>query len=300
MRSTITGLPQRNFEDNIKGMVRPAHLKDIEFTGIRGAVARFIESKSFVNFIIAVIILNAVVLGMETDKEIMAHSGHILLALDKIALGIFIVELSLKLFVYRLSFFRQGWNVFDFIIVGISLIPASGPLAVLRALRILRVLRLISVVPSMRRVIAALLHSIPGMASIMAVLLIIYYVCAVVATKLFSGHPVAEIAEKFESIAASMYTLFQVMTLEGWSQEVVRPVMDVYPYAWVFFIPFIIITSFAVLNLFIGIIVDAMNIIHDKGEYDGPERRKDNVVASDEVVALRKEMEEIKALLKKS
>ena len=280
-------------------MVRPSNLKDIKLTGLRGKVADFIEHGVFVNFIIAVILVNAVVLGLETSKGLSEQTHALLLMLDQIALGIFVVELGLKLFVYRLSFFRQGWNVFDFVIVGIALLPASGPLAVLRALRILRVLRLVSVVPSMRRVIAALLHAIPGMASIMAVLLIIYYVCAVLVTKLFSGHPDPEIATKFDSISSSMYTLFQVMTLEGWSQEIVRPVMDVYPYAWAFFIPFIIITSFAVLNLFIGIIVDAMNIIHDKGEYTGPERRKSNSVAADEVAALRKEMKEIKALLKK-
>jgi voltage-gated sodium channel len=229
----------------------------------------------------------------------MNDAGHILMLFDKIALSVFVVELGLKLFAYRLAFFSRGWNVFDFIVVGIALVPASGTLAVLRALRVLRVLRLVSVVPSMRRVIAALFHSLPGMASIMAVLMIIYYVCAVLVTTLFSGHPDPDIAAKFESIGASMYTLFQVMTLEGWSQEIVRPVMDVYPHAWLFFIPFIIITSFAVLNLFIGIIVDAMNLIHENDEYNGPERRKSNVVAGEEVAALRRDMEEIKELLKK-
>ncbi|MGH1399481.1 MAG: ion transporter [Alphaproteobacteria bacterium] len=280
-------------------MVRPNALKDVEFKGLRGIVAALIERAAFSHFITAVILINAVTLGLETNATIMQSQGALLHMLDKIALGIFVVELLLKLFVYRLSFFRAGWNVFDFVIVGIALIPASGPLAVLRALRVLRVLRLVSVVPSMRRVIAALLHSIPGMASIMAVLLVIYYVCSVLATKLFSAHPVAEIAEKFESIPASMYTLFQVMTLEGWSQEIVRPVMDVYPYAWLFFIPFIIVTSFAVLNLFIGIIVDAMNIIHERGDYIGPERRKDNVRARDEIAGLRKDIAELKALVAK-
>jgi len=184
--------------------------------------------------------------------------------------------------------------VFDFLIVGIALIPASGPLSVLRALRILRVLRLVSVVPSMRRVIAALFHAIPGMASIMAVLMIIYYVCAVLATKLFG----ADFEMLFGSIGASMYTLFQIMTLEGWSEEVVRPVMEVYPQAWLFFIPFIITTSFAVLNLFIGIIVDAMNIIHEKEEYAGPERRQKPSQLTQEVRGLREELDEIKSLLK--
>lgn len=281
-----------------KTMVRPTHLKDVEFSGLRGFVAKCIENPCFSRFITIVILINAVTLGLETDAGIVAKIGAVLFSLDQIALGIFIIELSLKMFVYRLSFFRAGWNVFDFIIVGIALIPASGPLAVLRTLRVLRVLRLVSVVPSMRRVIAALFHAIPGMASIMAVLLVIYYVCAVLATKLFFAHPVPEVADKFISIPASMYTLFQVMTLEGWSQEIVRPVMDVYPYAWLFFIPFIIITSFAVLNLFIGIIVDAMNIIHDRGGYDGPERRKKPSELTQEVRDMRDELAELKTILR--
>lgn len=280
-------------------MVRPLSLKNIEFSGFRGIIAQIIEHPRFSQFITIVILFNAAVLGLETDAGIIAKIGSTLHMLDQIALAIFVVELSLKLFVYRLSFFRRGWNVFDFIIVGIALVPASGPLAVLRTLRVLRVLRLVSVVPSMRRVIAAMLHAIPGMASIMAVLMVIYYVCSVLVTKLFSAHPDPAIAQKFSSIGESMYTLFQVMTLEGWSQEIVRPVMDVYPHAWLFFIPFIIVTSFAVLNLFIGIIVDAMNIIHDNENYEGPERRKRPSELTQEVRDLREEIAALKEILQK-
>ena len=279
-------------------MVRPLNLANTQFKGARASVAAFIEQVNFSKFITVVILINAVTLGLETNQGIMAKYGDILHVMDKIALGIFAIEIGLKLFVYRLSFFRAGWNVFDFIIVGIAFMPASGPLAVLRTLRVLRVLRLVSVIPSMRRVIAALIHSIPGMASIMSVLLVIYYVCSVLATKLFYAHPVPDVAEKFESIPASMYTLFQVMTLEGWSQEIVRPVMEVYPYAWLFFIPFIIVTSFAVLNLFIGIIVDAMNIINEKEAYSGPDRRKRPSELTAEVRGLREEIDELKTLIK--
>ncbi len=277
-------------------MVRPSNLHEVELPGTRGKVAAFVESPAFVRFIIGVICLNATILGLETSKSISEDAHQVLFLLDNIALAIFSIELLLKLYAYRLSFFRQGWNVFDFIIVGIALIPASGPLSVLRTLRVLRVLRLVSVVPSMRRVIAALMHSIPGMASIMAVLLIIFYVGSVLSTKLFG----ADFEMLFGTVGASMYTLFQIMTLEGWSEEVVRPVMGVYPYAWVFFIPFIIVTSFAVLNLFIGIIVDAMNIIHEaeKREYKGPERRKRASELTEEVRGMREEMDEIKTLLK--
>ena len=271
--------------------MRPSNLENIDLGGLRQKTADFLETKGFVNFITAVILLSALTLGLETDRDLTRKYGGILHAIDLIVLTIFTFEIGLKFYAYRLSFFRVGWNVFDFLIVTISLIPSSGALAVMRTLRVLRVLRLVSVVPSMRRVIAALLHSIPGMASIMSVLLIIYYVSAVLATRLFMDHPEPDVAALFESIPASMYTLFQVMTLEGWSAEVVRPVMNVYPMAWLFFIPFIIITSFAVLNLFIGIIVDAMNIIHDRSEDEQPASGKD-------IKALHKDIAEIKKLLK--
>lgn len=242
-------------------MVRPPNLQNHKFTGVRRLIAKFVEDSRFSKFITAVILINAITLGLETDAEIMASYGTILHTIDQIALCIFVIEILLKLSIYRLSFFREGWNVFDFTIVGIALLPATGPFSVLRALRIVRVLRLVSIVPQMRRVITALLHAVPGMTSIMAVLFIIFYVASVLVTKLFGVNP--EFEELFGSLGASMYTLFQIMTLEGWSEEVVRPVMAVYPWAWMFFIPFIIITSFAVLNLFIGIIVDAMSFVKD-------------------------------------
>ena len=169
----------------------------------------------------------------------------------------------LKFYVYRFSFFKSGWNNFDFIIVAIAWVPAIGPFAILRALRILRVLRLLSVVPQMRKVIAAIGHSIPGMASVISVLILLFYVAAVMVTKLFGQHPNPQMQEWFGSVGASAYTLFQVMTLESWSMGIVRPTMEIYPWAWLFFVPFIIITSFAVLNLFIGIIVDSMQTLKD-------------------------------------
>ena len=223
----------------------------------------FVESKPFQNFLIAVILFNAVTLGIETTQFGKANST-ILSVIDSVILYIFTIELVLKLIVYRGAFFRSGWNWFDFLIVAISWAPASGPLSVLRAFRILRVLRLFSVVPQMRRVIGALGHSLPGMASVVGVLSVIFYVSAVLATKLFGTNPDANMQEWFGSIGASAYTLFQVMTLESWSMGIVRPTMELYPQSWIFFLPFIIITSFAVLNLFIGIIVDAMQVMHEE------------------------------------
>ena len=227
---------------------------------LRQSLGAWVESKRVQNFIIGLIVINAIILGMETSPTIMAHIGPQLLALDKLILGVFVVEIGLKLIAQGPGFFRRGWNIFDFVVVGIALVPASGPLAILRALRILRVLRLLSMLPRLRFVVEALLHSLPGIGSIALLMVVIYYVAAVMATGLFgASHP-----EWFGSIGHSMYTLFQIMTLESWSMGIVRPVMEDYPYAWMFFIPFILIATFTVLNLFIAIIVDAMQTMHEQ------------------------------------
>ena len=227
------------------------------------ALRRFVESTSFQNFVITVIVLNAITLGLETSASAMASAGGLLAVLDRAALAVFVVEIALKLVVYRHNFFRSGWNVFDFLVVAITLLPTGEGLSVLRALRILRALRLVSVVPSMRKVVNALLRAIPGMTSVLTLLLLVFYVGAVMSTKLFG----ADFPEWFGSIGASFYTLFQVMTLESWSMGIVRPVMEVHPFAWMFFVVFILITTFAVLNLFIAIVVDAMNTTdHAEGE----------------------------------
>jgi voltage-gated sodium channel len=223
-------------------------------------LGRWVEAPPFQRLIIALIVLNGVTLGLETSARVMDAVGVWLLAFDRLVLAVFVFEIGAKIVYRRWRFFRDGWNIFDFVIVGIALIPASGPLAVLRALRILRVLRLISVVPQMRRVVGALLAAIPGLLSVGAIILLVFYVGSVLSTKLFGS----SFPDWFGTIGQSMYTLFQVMTLESWSMGIVRPVMDEYPYSWLFFVPFIVATSFAILNLFIGIIVDAMQVVHQR------------------------------------
>ncbi len=239
-------------------MVEPKAIYRLQ--GKRQRISEFVEHSKFTKFITALILINAITLGLETDVDMIKNFGFWLFLIDKIILVIFTVELTLKFYAYRFSFFRSGWNTFDFLIVSIAWIPTTGALSVLRTLRILRILRLLSVVPQMRRVVSALGHSIPGMASVIGVLCIIFYVSAVLTTKLFGVHPDPNMQEWFGTVGASAYTLFQIMTLESWSMAIVRPVMEYYPLSWIFFVPFIIITSFAVLNLFIGIIVDAMQI----------------------------------------
>lgn len=252
---------------------------------------QFIEQKRFQYSILALIILNAVLLGMETSASLMAQYGNLILSLDKALLGVFVLELLLRIYAYRLAFFRDPWSLFDFAVVAIALLPATGQFSVLRALRVLRVLRVLTIVPSMRRVVSALLGSLPGLGSIAMVLLLIYYVFAVIATKLFG----AAFPEWFGSIGASFYTLFQVMTLESWSMGISRPVMEQFPYAWLFFVPFILIATFTMLNLFIAIIVNTMQTFTEQEHAE--ERAADKAAEQAEQQQVHRELAEIKAQL---
>ncbi len=220
---------------------------------------RLLERPAFQTAILWLIIVNAVILGLETSPAAMAAYGPVLKALDAAILAVFVAEIGLRLVVHRLAFFRDPWSVFDFLVVAIALVPATGELSVLRALRVLRVLRVITVVPAMRRVVGGLLAAIPGLSSIAMVLALVFYVFGVITTNLFGQ----AFPEWFGTLGRSLYTLFQVMTLESWSMGIVRPVMEVYPYAWAFFVPFILIATFTMLNLFIGIIVSAMQSFAD-------------------------------------
>jgi voltage-gated sodium channel len=242
-----------------------------------------IESKRFEGVITALILLNAVTLGLETSPAIMAVWGDVLYGLDKILLAIFVLELVAKIAVYRVAFFKSGWNIFDFVIVAIALVPASGAFSVLRALRVLRVLRLITVIPSLKRVVGAMISALPGMGSIIVLLLLVFYVSAVMATKLFQ----ATEPEAFGDLGRSFYTLFQLMTLDGWSGEIVKPVLENHPFAMLFFMPFILFSAFVVLNLFIGVVVGAMQ----------DEAGDQNAKAAQDSIATQVEMlKEIRAL----
>lgn len=259
--------------------------------GFRGQVFNAVESKTSIRIITLLILINSVTLGIETDPTLFEEYDDLLNTVDRIILSLFTVEILAKLYAYRGDFFRSGWNVFDFIIVGISWIPAVGLFSIFRALRIFRVFRLFSVVPQMRRVLTALAQSIPGMLSVIGILTLIFYVCAVLATTLFGSNQDPQMQEWFGSISASLYTMFQVMTLESWSMGIVRPTMEIYPLSWLFFVPFIIVTSFAILNLFIGIIVDAMQSAqHEPREQDKSELKE---FTHDEVERLNHQLEQL-------
>ena len=250
--------------------------------------------------IMALIVVNAVILGLETNKSVMASSGRLLQVLDHLILAVFVVEIAARVIVHRLDFFRDPWSVFDFIVIGIALVPATETFSVLRSLRVLRVLRLITGIPTLRRVVAGLLAALPGMGAIVFLIGLIYYVFAVMATKLFGD----DNPDLFGTLADSLFTLFTVMTLEGWVNDVAKPVMEKHPYAWVFFISYIVVTTFMVLNLFIGVVVNAMQAEASKAEAVEREAERDMIQEEaapilTEVKGLRSDVAELRAELKR-
>jgi voltage-gated sodium channel len=227
---------------------------NIQQRGLRARVREVLERPGVERAILGLIIVNAVTLGLSTSDRVMESVGGLIQVFDRLVLGIFVAELAAKLFAYGRGFFRNGWNIFDMFVVSLGLIPQQDGMSALRALRVIRALRLLSAVPQMRAVVQALLDALPGMGAVVIMLSIVYYVFAVMATIMFGD----AFDAWFGTLGRSMYTLFQIMTLEGWSDGIVRPVMEVYPYAWAFFVPFIIMTAFSVLNLFIGLLVNTM------------------------------------------
>ncbi|MEV0679373.1 ion transporter [Actinosynnema sp. NPDC050436] len=248
--------------------------------GLRDRVTETVDGKRFQRAIIGVIVVNAIALGCETSPTLVAAHGGLLSAVDRVAMTVFVLELSARLYAHRLAFFRDPWNVFDFAVVAISLVPAAGPLSVVRSLRILRALRLVAMVPSMRRVVSALVKSIPGLLSLTGLLLLLLYVGGVVAINLF--RPSGD--DRFADLGSTVLTLFQITTGDGWS-DVMRDLMRDQPLAWVFFVCYLLVGTFTMLNLFIAVVCSAM-------DSDAPPPAPDHLVLS-EVQALR---EEVRAL----
>ncbi|MFD7657371.1 ion transporter [Actinosynnema sp. NPDC059797] len=234
----------------------------------------------FQRLVVAVIAANAVVLGCETSTALTAAHGDLLAGLDRAALAFFAVEPAARLYAHRARFFRDPWNAFDLLVVSVSLLPAAGPLSVVRSLRVPRALRLVSAVPSMRRVVTALVRSIPGLLSLTGLLVLVPYVGSVVAVNLFraSGDP------RFADLGATVLTLFRVTTGDGWS-DAVRDLMASHPPAWVFFLACLLVGAFTTLNLFIAVVCSAM-------ESEAQRPAPDHVLL-EEVRALR---EEVRAL----
>ncbi|WP_184372965.1 ion transporter [Nocardiopsis metallicus] len=230
----------------------------------RDQVTRFVESRGFSNTMLSVILVNAVILGWAT------YGGSALPYLEvaeSLIVGLFVIEMFLKLYAWRGGFWRDGWNWFDFIVVVISLIPATGPFAVLRILRVLRVLRAITAVPQMRQIIGALFKAVPGMGTVIGLLLIVVYASAVLSQQMFGE----SVPEFFGDLGTTLYTMFQLMTTEDWP-EVSEAVAEHHPYGWIFFVLYMVLTAFIILNLVIGVIVTSMEQEFGKGRWEEDQR----------------------------
>lgn len=229
----------------------PTSVRPID--GPRARLAQWLESTGVQRAVTILIVVNAIVFGLETFPAVVDVAGRAIQVLDEAILAIFVVEIGLRIAAHGWRFFRDPWSVFDFVVTAIALVPATGSLSALRALRVLRVLRLVSTLPQLRAVVTGLLRAIPGLSSIAGLLCLVLYVAAIIATNLYrEASP-----ELFGTLAASLLTLFQIMTLEGWA-DILRDIMRDHPWAPLFFIPFVLVTTFTFLNLFIAVIVEGM------------------------------------------
>ena len=241
-------------------------------------IRRLVEYRPFQWAILAVILFNSLLFGLQTSHKMMQSHGATLQCLDQICLWIFVVELGLKIAAYRSSFARDPWNLFDFVIVAVSFAPDMGMFSSVRLFRVLRVFKLVSGMRHMRIIISAILRSLPGVSWAGMLLLLVYYVYGIIGTNLFGE----AFPDWFGDLGKSVYSLFQIMTLESWSMGIARPVIAQFPYAWVFFVTYILLSSFIVMNIVVGIVLNSIGDSFKKEDGD------DVVVVGDVLSELEK------------
>lgn len=228
---------------------------------------RIAESPRFQNFIIAVIVVTAIVIGVETSETLTARYADVFHAIDVAVQVIFVVEIAIRILACwprLLSFFRDGWNVFDFAVVVVSLLPQAGPFAmVARLARLMRVTRLVSIFPELRLIVGTMLRSIPSMGHVILMLGLLLYVYGVLGVYLFGD----EDPDRWGNLGAALLTLFQILTLEGWV-EVQDILLDVVPWAWIYFGTFVFIGVFVVVNLFIAVVINNLESVKLEQQQD--------------------------------
>jgi len=216
------------------------------------------ESTGFQRFIIIVILFNAVLIGTDTYPSMHQNYGKLLSFLDSICLWIFVVEILLKLIACGnkpLEYFKSGWNVFDFIIVAAAFMPGlEGQTTILRLIRLLRVLRLLSAMPNLQIMVTALIHSIPRIGQMALLSSLLFYIYAVIGQTLFSKHD----PQHWETLHVSLLSLFRTLTLEDWTDLMYKG-MELHPWSWVFFVSFVLLATFVIFNMLIGIILGSMD-----------------------------------------
>ena len=217
----------------------------------------FVNATTFQNTIMALIMINAVVIGLDTYPGIRAEYGPLLSGIDQFIIWIFVVEITLRWISWspRYMFLANGWNLFDFLIISVALLPTAPYFSIIRIFRVLRVLRAFRFIPGMSHLIVALLKSLPSLGHILFLTLILFYVYAVIGTSLYSeGSP-----KFFGSLHISLLTLFQIATLEGWP-DILTSISKTSPKAWIYMLSFILMGTFVVLNLVVGVIVNNLQM----------------------------------------
>jgi len=221
-------------------------------------VARLVASLGFEYFIIALILFNGALLGIETNAEINAKYGDWLELGNNLVLGVFIVEALLKMYAVAPQlnrYFRDGWNLFDFTVIVLSLIPTTGQFATIaRLARLLRVVRLVSTIPELRLIVSTLVRSIPSMGHVLILMSIIFYIYAVTGFHLFHEHDPTH----WNNLGISLLTLFRVVTLEDWT-DVMYKAMELSEWAWIYFVSFVVMGTFVVVNLFIAVVLNNLD-----------------------------------------
>lgn len=267
---------------------------------------KVVDHKAFQSFILFIIIFNSVVMGIETITGLPDKVVLVLGLFNNICLWIFIIEMLLKFLAYGMDYFKDPWNWFDMVIIGTSLISALPFMAALRAFRVLRVLRSLKALRSMRLVssihhlqiiLVAIVRSVPSILWTGLLMILIYYIFALIGVNLFGE----AFPDWFGTVGKAMYTLFQVMTLESWSMGISRPVMEVYSAAWLYFVPFVLISSFIVMNVVVGIVVNSISEVtaEDTKRVQEEESEENGEAETDEerIKALTKEVKEMREVL---
>lgn len=267
------------------------------------ALRKITDSTVFQNIVLGVIIFNTVIMGVQTISNLPPVLATVLSVLDIVCLGVFIAEMVLKIAAYGLSYFRDGWNWFDMIIILVSVFSGLSFLSALRVFRVLRVFRSLKALRSMKLVssmkhlqviILALLRAIPSILWTGLLMVLVYYIFAVIGVSAFGE----AFPEWFGNLGRAMYTLFQVMTLESWSMGISRPVMEVFPVAWVYFITFVLISSFIVMNVVVGIVVNSISEVTTEEKHsEGSADEKSDI--SGEIKALKEHIEKLESLIEK-
>jgi len=267
---------------------------------------KLVDSKAFQGIILFVILFNCVLMGIETIKGLSENTLFVLAVINEVCLWIFIAEIILKFLAYGPSYFKDPWNWFDMFVVGISLFSGLSFMSAFRAMRVLRVLKslkalkgtkLIGSVRHLQVIIVAIVKSIPSIMWTGILLILIYYIFALIGVNLFGD----AFPDWFGDIGKAMYTLFQVMTLESWSMGISRPVMEVFSFAWAYFVPFVLLSSFIVMNVVVGIVVNAISEVTAD---NAKEEAKENPVSNNELVgeirSLKEQLDRLEKQLAKS